>query len=351
MYEQITAEDILQRMLDSVSSDVDKRVGSLIYNALMPAAAEMKQMYIELDVILNETFADQASREYLIKRCAERGITPLQATAAVFRGVFNIDIPIGSRFTAGQYVVVATEQITTGEFRMEAETPGSDVNSAIGTIVPVEYIDGLTSAAITELLVPGTAEEETEALRARYFASFDAQAFGGNQADYKDKVNALAGVGGSKTERAPAGGGTVSVVIINSDYDVPTPTLIDDVQTAIDPVTNSGDGLGIAPIGHSVTVTGVTSVSVNIATTITFAPGWDWPALEPYVQDVIDDYFLELKQTWQDEPQIIVRIAQIDSRLLNLTGVVDVTGTTLNGFSVNLVLGANEIPERGVISG
>lgn len=351
MYENITAEDILQRMLDSVPSDIDKRVGSLIYNALMPAAAEMKQMYIELDVILNETFADTASREYLIKRAAERGITPLQATPAVFRGVFNIDIPIGSRFTAGQYVVVATEQITPGEYRMEAETPGSDVNSAISTIVPVEYIDGLTSASLTELLVPGTAEEETEVLRARYFASFDAQAFGGNAADYKEKVNALPGVGGSKAERTPSGAGTVSVVIINSEYDVPSSTLIDDVQTALDPVVNSGDGLGIAPIGHQVTVTGVTAITIDIATTITFAPGWDWPSLEPYVQEVIDDYFLELKQAWQDEAQIIVRIAQIDSRLLNLTGVVDVTGTTLNGSSVNLVLGKNEIPERGVISG
>ena len=76
MYEAITYEDILQRMLDRVPNTMDKREGSIIYDALAPAAAELQLMYIELDVILTETFADSASREYLILRSAERGIHP-----------------------------------------------------------------------------------------------------------------------------------------------------------------------------------------------------------------------------------------------------------------------------------
>jgi uncharacterized phage protein gp47/JayE len=351
MYENITAKEILERMLEQVPSNVDKRTGSLIYNALMPAAAEMKQMYIELDVILDETFAEQASRDNLIKRCAERGIAPLQATAAVFKGVFNIDIPIGSRFTAGQYVVVAEEKITTGEYRMEAEAPGSDINSALGQLIPVEYIDGLTSAELTELLIPGSDEEDTEVLRARYFDSFGVQSFGGNVADYKTRVNALPGVGGCKPKRTPAGGGTVSVVILDSTYGVPSSTLIDEVQSAIDPVVNAGEGLGIAPIGHVVTVTGVTTLVIDIGLTITFAPGWDWPTLEPYAIDEIDAYFLDLKQAWQDEANTIVRTSQIASRLLDLAGVVDVTAVTINGGTTNVVLDPDEIPERGSVSG
>ena len=351
LYEHITVEDILQRMMGTVPSDTDKRVGSLIYNALKPAAIEYKQMLIELDVVMDQTFADKADREFLVRRCAERGIRPLEATPAVFKGVFNTDIPIGSRFTAGRFVVFAEEQIGPGEYRMKAETPGSEINSAIGPIVTVGYIDGLTTAELTELLIPGSDDEGTEELRSRYFESFDAQSYGGNASDYKIKVNSLPGVGGSKVARTPAGGGTVGVTIISSTYDVPSPTLIDDVQTALDPVANAGDGLGIAPIGHAVMVTGVTAVTIDVATTVTFAPGWDWPALEPYVIEVLDDYLLELRQNWQDEAQIIVRIAQIDSRLLNLTGVVDITGTTLNGVAVNKVLASGEIPERGDVIG
>ena len=73
MYEGITYEIILKRMLDKVSDTIDKREGSVIYDALAPAALELQIMYIELDVILNESFGDTASRKYLIKRAAERG--------------------------------------------------------------------------------------------------------------------------------------------------------------------------------------------------------------------------------------------------------------------------------------
>lgn len=352
MYENITFEQILQRMLDRVPSDVDKREGSVIYNALAPAAAEVKQMQIELDVILNETFADTASREYLIKRAAERGLSPKPASKAILKGEFNLSsVPIGSRYTAGEYVFEAIEQINPGAYRMQCETAGAGSNTALGAMVPVQYLAGLTSAQLTEVLIPGEDDEDTEVFRSRYFASFESQAFGGNRADYKDKVNALTGVGGCKVSRTPGGGGTVGVVIMDSTYGVPSSILIDEVQTALDPTVNAGEGLGIAPIGHEVTVTGITSDTIDIATTITYAPGWDWPALQPYAEDVVDAYFLELRQGWQNEAQIIVRIAQIESRFLNLAGVVDISGTTLDGVAANKVLGANEIPERGALSG
>lgn len=352
MYENITFEQILQRMLDQVPSDVDKREGSLIYNALAPAAAEVKQMQIELDVILAETFADTASREYLIKRAAERGLEPEPASKAVLKGVFNLSaIPLGSRFTAGEYVFEAIEQIAAGQYKMQAETTGAGPNTALGDMVPIAYIAGLTSAELTEVLIPGEDDEDTEVFRSRYFASFESQAFGGNRADYKAKVNALTGVGGCKVSRTPGGGGTVGVVIIASDYGVPSPTLIDDVQTALDPTVNAGDGLGLAPIGHVATVTGVTTEAIDIATTITYAPGWDWTALQPYAEAAVDAYFLALRQSWQDETQIIVRISQIESRFLDLAGVVDITGTTLDGVAANKTLTANQIPERGALSG
>ena len=41
-------DTILQRMLDRVPIQIDKREGSIIYNALAPAAAELAQMYILL---------------------------------------------------------------------------------------------------------------------------------------------------------------------------------------------------------------------------------------------------------------------------------------------------------------
>ncbi|MGE4215248.1 MAG: baseplate J/gp47 family protein [Anaerotignaceae bacterium] len=353
MYESKTYDYILNRMLDRVFSELDKREGSIIYDALAPAAAELAQMYIDLDVVLQETFGDTASREYLILRAAERGITPHLATYAVGKGVFNVAVPIGSRFSIDSYNYTTTELISAIDhsYRMTCETTGAEPNYYIGTMTPIEYIAGLTTAEITEIIVPGEDTEGTEDLRRRYFNSFDNQAFGGNREDYIQKVTAIQGVGGCKVYRAWNGGGTVKLVIINSDYGVPSPDLVTEVQTAIDPTVNAGEGLGIAPLDHVVTVVGASEQAIDIATTITYASGWDFEEAEPYIQAIIDTYFLELNKTWQDADNIIVRISQIESRLLDLDAVLDISDTTINGSASNYVVDTNSIVVRGTVSG
>ena len=80
---------------------MDTREGSVIYDALAPAAVELTNAYIEADIILNESFADTASRYYLIKRAAKRGLIPYSATYAVVKGRFtpsDLPIPIGASF-------------------------------------------------------------------------------------------------------------------------------------------------------------------------------------------------------------------------------------------------------------
>ena len=142
MYETMTYEGILQRMLDRVPESVDKREGSIIYDALAPAAAEMMQMYIALDGVLDETFADTASREYLIKRAAERGLSPKPATAAELKAESNIDVPMGSRFTLNGLVYRAEEKLGTGVCRVVCETAGSQGSDKLGVLTPVTYIEG-----------------------------------------------------------------------------------------------------------------------------------------------------------------------------------------------------------------
>ena len=350
MYEGITYELILQRMIDRVlaqNPNIDTREGSIIYNALAPAAVELQNMYIQLDTILNESFADTQTRDYLIKRCAERGIIPEPATKAILKGEFNIDVPIGSRFSLDMLNYIVIEKISDGIFKLECETPGSEGNQQFGTLIPIDYIEGLTSAELTELLIPGEDEEETEAFRKRYFDSLNAEAFGGNIKDYKEKVNALPGVGGVKVYPIWNGGGTVRLAIVASDYSVPTPDLIEVVQTAVDPTENQGKGVGFAPIGHVVTVTGVTSVTVDIEAEITYQDGWSWNDVKPYAEAAVDSYFKELSQAWADNDFLIVRISQIETRFLDLPGIVDIANTTLNGIAANLILGADEIPVRG----
>lgn len=51
MNEIPTYEEILQRCLDRISNTIDKRQGSIIYDALAPCCVELAQMYIELSGI------------------------------------------------------------------------------------------------------------------------------------------------------------------------------------------------------------------------------------------------------------------------------------------------------------
>jgi uncharacterized phage protein gp47/JayE len=164
MYENITYESILQRMLDRIPNTFDKREGSVIYDALAPAAVELQNMYIQLDVTLNEAFADTASRPYLIKRCAERNIKPYSATYAIRQGEFNIDVPIGSRYSLNKLNYVVTEKISDGIFKLKCETAGNVGNIESGNLIPIEYIGGLQTAVLTGVLIHGDDEEETEKL-------------------------------------------------------------------------------------------------------------------------------------------------------------------------------------------
>lgn len=348
MYEHITYESILQRMLGEVPKNIDKREGSIIYDALAPAALEMQNMYIELDTILKESFADTQSREYLIRRAAERGIIPAQATYAILQGEFNIDVPVGARFSLGTTILnyVALEKIAVGIYKMQCETTGEEGNQT-GILVPIDYIAGLEKAELTEILIPGEDPEDTEHLRNRYYSSLESRAFGGNIQDYKEKTNALPGVGGVKVYPVWNGGGTVKLVVIDSTYSIPSATLLAATQTAIDPETNQGIGIGFAPIGHKVTVEGVQETTVDIETDITYQDGWSWADIKPYVEETIDGYFKELAQSWADEDQLIVRISQIETKLLNLPGVIDIGDTKLNNQPQNLILDKNNIPKRG----
>ncbi len=349
MFEDKTFENILTEMKNQIPDTFDKREGSMIYNALAPAALVLRQMYMDLEQILKETFADTASREYLIKRAYERGIQPLPATKAIMKGEFDIDVPIGSRFSLENLNYRAIEKIDDGIFKMECETAGAMGSGQTGRLIPIDYISGLMSAAITEIILPGEDEEDTEALRNRYVESLKSEAFGGNVQDYKLKVNAIEGVGGVKIIPAWNGGGTVKVIIVNSEYSAPGTDLIDHVQTALDPLVNQGEGLGIAPIGHVVTVEGVVEETLDIAMTITYQSGWIWQDIEGYVCDAIDEYFLELAQLWQESDSLMVRISQIETRILDINGVVDITGTMINGVESNHVV--NGIPKRGTVSG
>lgn len=235
-------------------------------------------------------------------------------------------------------------------YKMVCETSGSLPNYYVGSLTPIEYIENLKTSELLEILVPGEDDEDTEVFRQRYLNSFNSQAFGGNIADYKQKVKALDGVGGVKVYRAKYGAGTVGITFSDSENKIPSAVLVNIIQSAVDPVVNAGEGLGIAPIDHRVTVSGVSGKSLAISTKITYAEGWSFTDAKPYIEQALDDYFNELNSSWEANSSLIVRISQIESRILDLAAVLDITGTTIDGSAQNCVLASDEIAVRGSVT-
>jgi uncharacterized phage protein gp47/JayE len=402
MYEAITYEVLLKRMLDkalSVNGNLDTREGSLVWLGEAPAAVELQNLYIALDTVLNETFADTATRPYLILRAAERGLSPQPASPAVLQLTItpaDLFLPMNTRFSIGELNYYVSADRGHGNYEITCETAGEAGNDYTGMVIPIEYVEGLETCSVSAILIPGEDEEDTEIFRQRYMNSLNAQAFGGNRIDYIEKVNAIPGVGGVKVYRAwngdirpaemipPLGtdtwitglkdvpeevkewlisvyaaaknnlltvGGTVKLVIINSTFTVPSEVLVDQVQTAVDPLQNAGEGVGIAPIGHVVRVEGVEEETIDLSFALFYQREWDWDDVAGYVTEAIEGYFTELAESWadQDEP-LVVRISQIESRILSVPGILDIANTKINEEAANYTLELDHIPVLGTIT-
>ena len=334
MYESY--EELMERKLAMTQDKRDRRQGSLIFDAMGPNAAETAAFYADLTMLENRTFADTATGDDLTRRCAERGVMRKEATKATFYGSFTdaegeaYPLKQGERFYLEPYYYqVLMEE--NGRVVLECETAGEDGNSYLGTLLPVNHLEGLAEAKLTELRTDGEDAESDDMLRKRYMDSFSADAFGGNIADYKLKVGALQNVGGVKVYPVWQGGGTVKLVIIDQGWKAPTEMELEALQKEIDP-EKRGEGYGLAPIGHKVTVEGVTEVKCNISMEITWQADADTESGKREIQERIEAYLLELRKTWAEAEYLIVRISYLESAALAATGVLDVQNCTINGW-------------------
>lgn len=398
-YEEVTQEILLERMLGRVSDTLDKRPSAVIYDTHSATAIELQNLYIELEYLIINSYGDTAAREFLILLCKDRGITPDSATHAILKGEFTpttIDVT-GQRFNIGEINYVVTNQIAPGQYEVQCESAGEIGNQYLGDMIPMEYIKGLQTAKLTEILIPGEDEEDTEVLRQRYFDSFNERSFGGNRADYLAKVRSIDGVGNCKITRVWNGdisptdmipsakvktwydsviesldaevaawlsavyyaakekkltvGGTVLVTVVNSlDFGEATNTLLDKIQTELDPVQNAGEGYGLAPIGHVVNVKSALPILIYVTTQIVFEEGYNWNSMKTPIQEAVDAYLLELRQGWADSSHTVVRISQIESKILALKGIADIDNTKLNGSDSNITLGMYEVPVLGGVT-
>lgn len=372
--QQYTYEYLMELALSFVPDDRDKRQGGVIYDALAPFCQVLAAGAIQLRNFYQQTYAVTATGEDLDNRVAEQGVFRYAATRAVKRITLSdesgnpVAVPIGSRFSTvsdvrpvNYAVTKAYEeagQVVPGDYEAACEESGVIGNEYYGNLINITYIQGLASAKMTTTLTPARDEETDDELRSRYFDALNQKAFGGNIADYKAKVREIPGVGDVQVYPTWNGGGTVKLSIVDPTYGPCSPEFISTVQNEIDPETAHGQGLGIAPIGHTVTVVTPDEVTINVSANIVLHAGYTLDQVNQPIKNALLRYIQSLREEWADGNDMNVYtcnifIARITSEIVSVTGVANVTNVLLNGGPVDIFLTENsatqQLPKLGEV--
>ena len=342
MYEDQTFDVIMKRMLDSAPNDVDKREGSIIYTALAPIAIELEQAYIDLGSNLDLTFADKANDIYLDYRANELGLSRKPAVKAIRKGEFKdnanalIDVPIGSRYSIEKVNYKIIEKISTGMYKLECETAGQIGNTPSGVLLPLDYIDGLATARLTDVITPGEEVESNESLRTRYFDRARKPITSGNVRHYEQWAKEIPGIGDAKAFAVWNGPGTVKVVLLDQDKRAPVQGKVTEVANYI---------ASVHPVGATVTVMAAIEVPINISATLTMKPGASIPSVIDEVKKNATEHFKSM--AFKDQ---YVRYSRIANIILDADGVIDYTNLKINGGTGNLLITGDQVAVLGTVN-
>jgi len=361
MFEEKTFENIQAEMLADMSDDINKSEGSIAYNSVAATALQLEGVYEELESVYKNLLVDTQEEDFLIEGGAEQGCPIDSGVAAIFKAQLNCAAEIGTEFqhTEQDFFYSITEEITDETdaanniymYKMQCEDTGAEPNGYLGEIEPVEYMEAFESGELISVITPGTDQEDLEVYRLEREEFYQTKACGGNRAYYKQEIDDIAGVGGCRGKRRVEGDSTFPYYIISDSYGVPTSTLVAAVQAAIDPADTSGNGDGIAVIAAKPVIYAVSGLTINIAAKITFDTGYTYDGLKSLIEAAIDAYYVELGKTWEDHTSsLVVRLSQIETRLVAITGIVDVADITFNGSAANITLDEMVIPVRGTFT-
>lgn len=346
-------DSVLNRLLDDMASrypDVDTRQSSLAYNAVVACATEIANLYSEQDALARETFAETATREGLVEKLHEIGLVAQDATYGEFEGEFNIPIEIGTRFNNDLYNYSVIELIKEPSgsdeyyhYKLLCDTAGTAPNNTFGNLTPIDYVQDLEWAQLTNVIKAGEDEEDTDAMRIRYFYAVNNSHTDGNVAQYKFWADEFEGVGRSKVFPCWDGVGTVKVSVISAAGRAVSSSLLADFQEYLDP-DSKGLGEGQAPIGAKVTCTTATEQKVNVVANVKLAEGYtDVATID--TSKVLTDFFSEI--AYVDSS---VNFMKLGALLMTVDGIKSVESLTLNGSNGNLALGDEVVPVLGTVT-
>ena len=347
-------DSTIKQLLNYVPEGYDTREGSVLYNTLAPTALGLFNLYNRMSDILDALDPTTASYPALVSHCRQVGLTPVTATQAMVIARFDFqtvggltDDEIDEMFIDSSwhcetnnmdYTVQWREKREDGTgtlvaiyYAIQADNVGTD-----GNVTGVELIanDNLILAPIKVTIESvrdyAVDDEDAESLRARYYDAIRVQSYAGNIKYYEKQMLLLGGIGGVQVHPTWNGGGTVNVSVIDSDFRAIDDEKKAELQLQLDPSQTSDEyvsGVGVAPIDHQATLSTPTEISVFVTMTVELKSGYTIESVKTSILGVINNYFLELRQSWGSADEygkyrLRIYTAVLTSRILaNVDGV------------------------------
>lgn len=336
-YNQETYEAIRQRILDSMTNDIDKREGSFVSNMISPVGVEFAKYYIELDNILSIMFLEDATNEYLDKKVYDFGIERKMGTVA--RGFIKVTgengthIPQNSEvISQGKLSFFTLEDAWINEGVALVEVEASDVGIEYNIIQNsidkfVNNIVGVKSVTNEKEFKEGTNVETDEELRERFFEVIRRPATSGNIYHYEQWAKEIDGINQARVKPLWNGNGTVKVIVSN-DNNIVDDEIVSKCQEYINTVK---------PIGADVTVITPVPLDINVTANIYIENGYDAVKAKLDFEDNLNKYLSSCNDT-----VIYTRVA---SCLGSVEGIKDYSELKLNGGVSNISFDDEKLPK------
>lgn len=341
----------LNSMLSLVNLHRDRRQGAIIYDTLAPVAAALSQQDINVEIFQIQSYLMTMTGQNLDNWAANFMLFRYPSTYSIRIAEFtdNNDMPfnppIGSRFSTtdiGRNInFIVKGRYGDGLSLLQCETIGTVGNEYTGQLLPLQIINNIKIATMIGIYQPAQNTESDDDFRERIIEWLRQKPFAGNLSAYKDWIMGIDGVGAVKTFPVWNGGGTVKISVLDGDLNPVTPEFLNMVQTIVDPIYNQGEGLGTAPIGHTVTTATPEIMPINITATVIPRSGFVLGQLEPGINEALQNYIEEIRKEWgkgDATTPLWIFIARISMAILTVTGVYNVHSITINESTVDYMI-------------
>lgn len=334
-------EEIKARLTASIKNPISKLEGTFTMDNIQSVSQELSRMYhMDIDTIPDKILLDTAENEYLDRCVSEYGIVRNPATYAIgfvtFIGAINTYIPSNTVVVSDSLKFMTLSDLIingTGKSSVMAQCliAGKIGNVAISEIKDFDQdyrISGVTVINETAF-TGGLDQEDDEALRQRTFEKIRKPHTSGNENDYVKWAKEVPGIGNAVCVPCWKGPGTVEVIVLASDGDVPADNILVNVVNHIEENR---------PIGADVTVVKAIAKDLSINGTIKMQNGYEIEEIMSGFKSLLNEYLIS-KPFGIDK---VFSYFKVSDLLFNIDGVDDVLSYTVNDKQEQIKASAEE---------